>query len=170
MKKGFTLSEVLITVLIMMVLVSMAVPTYEKMIEKSRLSEARTMLKRIYESKMRILDNMDKTTYDGSFGFDNLDYRFECKSTIPVNGHIVACSSDDFMYWMAPVNVKPTSAGVCAVRLKGDGAGISFTYEYDDDDKEMKFRCDGGRSAKCKTMYGMANGSVPQCSATVPGN
>lgn len=152
MKKGFTLSEVLITVLIMMVLVSMAVPAYEKMIEKSRLSEARTMLKRIYESKMRILDNMDKTTYDGSFGFDNLDFQFECKNTATDNGHIVACSSDDFTYRISPGG-NATQNQVCAARRKGDFvAGVIFMYDGEN------FRCITPAGTQC-SAYGMTNGN-----------
>ena len=153
MKKGFTLSEVLITVLIMMVLVSMAVPAYEKMIEKSRLSEARAMLKRIYESKMRILDNMDKTTYDGSFGFENLDFQFECKNTATDNGHIVACSSDDFTYRIS------TMAGfknrVCAVRRKGDNAGTIFVYgPATSSSTDLVFQCFTSGFQQCP-FYGM---------------
>ena len=75
MNRGFTLVEILIAVLIMGILVTMAVPMYEKTIEKSRIAEVRANLRRIYDAKMRLLDDMEKTKYVAKlFGFENLDF------------------------------------------------------------------------------------------------
>ena len=44
MKTGFTLVEILVAVMIMALLVTMAVPMYDRTVEKSRMAEARTLM------------------------------------------------------------------------------------------------------------------------------
>ena len=78
-KKGFTLVETLVAVMIVVLLVTMAVPLYEKTVEKSRMAEARTMLKKILDAKLRTLDNMETADYtSGKFGFEHLDISIPC--------------------------------------------------------------------------------------------
>ena len=73
-KKGFTLMEILVSVMILAILITMSVPMYERTVEKSRLAEVSTMLKRISESKLRTMDSMNITTFtNGSFGLNMLD-------------------------------------------------------------------------------------------------
>ena len=49
-QKGFTLIELLVVVLIIGILSSVALPQYTKTVEKSRMSEARSMLKSLREA------------------------------------------------------------------------------------------------------------------------
>ena len=157
MKKGFTLVEVLIMMLIILVLATIAVPTYEKVIEKARLNEVRTTLKRIYDSKMRIMENMEKTTYDQSFGFENLDFQFKCESAYSNNGHVIACNTEDFTYWMCPPILAPTSTTVCASRRKGDGTDVKFTYGEQNGGSGGFVCWDNSGQQKCSKIYGLAD-------------
>ena len=129
MKRGFTLVEILVAVMITTILVAMAVPMYEKTIEKSRMADARTTLKRIYDSKTRMMEDMELSTYSPSnFGFENLDYTFRCThGTTSSNGHVVKCATEDFTYVLNPSG-SGTSPYVCAARRKGDNIGVNFLY------------------------------------------
>ena len=141
MKKGFTLVEILIAVMIVAILVAMAVPMYEKTIEKSRMAEVRTVLKRIYDSKMRLMEDMEVFNYlDGSnrprFGFENLDYTFRCSGgTSSSNGHVVKCATKDFTYVLNPNGAQNS---VCAARRSGDNQGVNILYGLVGNDRVVR--------------------------------
>jgi prepilin-type N-terminal cleavage/methylation domain-containing protein len=50
--KGFTLIELIIVIIVISILVRMAVPRYNRAVEKSRIAEAITILKIIHASQM----------------------------------------------------------------------------------------------------------------------
>ena len=62
-RRGFTLVEILTVIMILAVLAAIAVPSYEKAIERSHVAEARAVLKQMLESKLRTLDSMGRTSY-----------------------------------------------------------------------------------------------------------
>ena len=111
-RRGFTLMEILVAVLILVIIITMSVPMYERTIEKSRVAEVSAMLKRLSESKLRTMDSRNLFTYtSGSFGLNQLDI------TVP--------ASPDFSFSLYPSSY-PNA--VCAKRSRGDNAGTVFLY------------------------------------------
>ncbi len=167
-KKGFTLIEILVAVLIMIILVTMAVPMYERAIEKSRVAEVRTTLKRLGDSKLRIMDQMNISDLATAFA---VGCTFEWNLL-----DVDRPSSTDFTYSLYPENY-PNA--VCAVRAKGEYQGTVFLYLgdtaadyctcstahssgtvcYDYCNGSTKVFCGG---AHCEE-YGMDNFSVGTC-------
>lgn len=164
MKKGFTLVEILVAVLIMTILITMAVPMYERTVEKSRLAEVSAMLKRISEAKLRTMDSMNMNNYtSGAFGLNLLDVK------VP--------DSDAFSYGLYPASY-PNA--VCARRLNGDASGTTFLYlgetapdycatsntslcqEYRSSGRKL-FCQDASGKSTCE-IYGLSSYSLGSCS------
>lgn len=162
-KKGFTLVEILVAVMIVVILVTMAAPMYEKAIEKSRLAEARVTAKKMFDSKVRLMDSMDMDNYNSAkFGFENLDFAVECKQSTYVNGHMATCSTKDFTF-----SINPTGAvnGICAARRgSGDAAKVNFLYmgELAADDDSI-FRCNNGGTAGACEIFGLDSVGTTWC-------
>ena len=115
-KAGFTLLEMLVVVIIIGVLVTMAVPMYERAVEKSHRAEVSITLKRLQEAKLRAMDSMDLSDYEvspaPSFLANELDSTFQ--------------NTADFNYSLYP-NATYKNA-VCAVRARGKNSGTIFLY------------------------------------------
>lgn len=67
MKKGFTLIELLIVVLIIGVLSSIALPQYQKAVEKSRATQAITMIRSAYQAAAAYYGADDNGDYPDTF-------------------------------------------------------------------------------------------------------
>ncbi|NLI10834.1 MAG: prepilin-type N-terminal cleavage/methylation domain-containing protein [Elusimicrobia bacterium] len=65
-KKGFTLIELLVVVLIISILAAVGIPQYFKVVEKARVSEAKSMFTNIKASQERFLAKGG--TYTNNFG------------------------------------------------------------------------------------------------------
>lgn len=167
MKQGFTLPEILVAVMIVAILAAMAVPQYEKAVEKSRKAEVLATLKKLHESKMRMLDSADMPVYEaGTFGLENLDYALQCKTSYSSGGHRVACVTKDFLYRLAPdltaSSTDKRKNAVCAKREGGDYTGTVFVYYGEmEKDADKRFVCKG---SYCE-IYGMnSTTDAPACS------
>lgn len=77
-KKGFTLIELLMVIVIIGTLSAFAVPQYKRALERSRVSEALTMLRAIYDSCERLAwekgkDNCGQAVQQAGANFAKLD-------------------------------------------------------------------------------------------------
>lgn len=151
-KKGFTLVEILTAVVIVTILVTMAVPLYEKTIERSRLAEARTILAKLQDAKLDAMDNMGCTTYNKSkSNCPKLRHLGAAFAPASVGTDDIAFNTKGFAYSLGVSGTYPN--GVCAKRVGGDYDGTTFFYVSSDAgyNTDTIFQCQG---ANC-TQYGL---------------
>lgn len=165
-QKGFTLTEILTAVIIVSILTVMAVPLYEKTVERSRLAEARTIMNRLQEAKWNAMDNMGCETYSSTNNkcpkkyHLNVDFKNDKISQTGVTQ--VSFHTKDFTY-----SLEPTSSyahcqnGIMATRRgDGDTKGTVFVYYgLRRDTHDPVFACTAG---SCET-YGFETDSNLDC-------
>ena len=162
MKKGFTLPEILVAIMIVAILAVMAVPQYEKAIEKSRLAEVRSKLQQLHEAKVRMMDMLELSTYDSSqFGLENLDFSVSCDDALPDSGHRVKCQTKDFIYYIKASGEDGANA-VCAKRRGGDQQDTVFVYYGEFKAPDYRFTCTDGHTGDCD-VYGMSSANGLSC-------
>ena len=113
---GFTLIEILMAIFITAILATIAVPMYERVIEKSHLAEVSTKLKQLGDAKQRMMNAKDILIYndyaDVDTDIEQLDIKF-----VP---------SSHFRFMFYPNDDYPNA--VCAIRSGGDNEGTQFLY------------------------------------------
>ena len=148
--------ELLVAVVIMTLLITMAVPLYEKTVEKSRAAEARALLKKMSDSKQRLLVSMemdDWSTIPTAFTANSLDV--STPGTPYGTGAEARLHTKYFAYRFFPAG---RVSDMCARRLSGDTAGVAFWYSPGGTGGQ--FFCTGSNE-QC-AIYGMkASGSMP---------
>ncbi len=95
---GFTLIELLVVVLIIGILASVALPQYTKAVEKSRVTEAKTIMKSMWDAKQVYRLAKGGTTWS----FDDLDVGFTNADGSPATGTSFSTKNWEFKlgdYW-----------------------------------------------------------------------
>lgn len=141
---GFTLIELLAVVLIIGILSAFAMPQYRKSVERSRVAEAQTLLRSIYDSCERLgweRSNAATVVYNCIQASDPNENIFP-KLDIMVKGQFSGRTliTDNFKYEIS----EPGVLSVTATPLRGmyNDATIRFNGQ--------SFICDPANSAACK--------------------
>ena len=157
MKKGFTLIELLVVVLIIGILAAIALPQYEKSVEKARAAEAMLMVRSIAEANRRYFLANSEYTYDLS----NLDIEIPGENSS--YGDMARKSTKFFMYG-ARANSSADLSGTIAIanRLPRDTfyslrifAGRSGVYcrGYSDKGEELCLALSGSNKKEDGLYY-----------------
>jgi prepilin-type N-terminal cleavage/methylation domain-containing protein len=171
-KAGFTLIELLVVVLIIGILAAIALPQYKKAVEKSRATQAITLLESVYEAeKIYYLAN-------GSYAldFDVLSVHVPWTGTTgwyDTNNRIARSNGT----WSLQISIANAGTSVSVGRLQGPYAGTGFFLYLDPQDELNRIKKDtlycgecvgsacthfaGSRGDYCQKIFKTSNRKYP---------
>lgn len=142
-KNAFTLMELLVVVMLISILSAIALPQYNKVVERSRFAKAQVMAKSLYESCERYLTTWGVEDLSGFSVEDKKISKFDIGDTnLLPTGFTLDSETNNIIYGAGfEIRRVPGSAD-CTVRIiKGsaiiDYNGTAFACSGDDDICEM---------------------------------
>ena len=126
LNKGFTLLELLVVVLIICILVAIALPQYNKAVEKSRGTQALMMLSAIVKSSE--IFYLTNGRYATKFNELDIDIPFTGKKT----GYFFIEATDTISngYWSFQLYNHTTQYAIYVTRLTGRYKGATFIWYW----------------------------------------
>ncbi len=133
-KKAFTLIELLVAVLIIGILSAIALPQYQKAVEKARFSQALTLLSSMAEAaEIYLMTNGEWPQKLGDLSISlPADYTQNTKAFL-TNATIDSLANDDWSVEI-DVGVNRNQKALVITRLTGLYRGCFFRYVYSDRD------------------------------------
>ena len=168
MKKAFTLIELLVVVLIIGVLSAIALPQYTKAVEKSRVAEAKIVLKNMLDASTRYgLETGDCT-------MDMAEWDITPPGTCTSSGgsiQIRQCTTKNFIYYVDECAYDGNHPNVgTGLKLMADRIGKHYHvdlvgpgYDASTEDEKGAFLCSAGseyQDEECKTAGAVKRGNL----------
>ena len=113
--QGFTLIELLVVVLIIGILASVALPQYEKAVEKSRAAGAYQLIKSINDAQK--IANLEKGTTGQVYPFEELSVSFTDENGNTATG--TSFSGKDYTFRLSNINTPTEPAGAWTTQSRG---------------------------------------------------
>jgi len=120
-RRGFTLIELLVVVLIIGILAAVAVPQYQKAVEKSKAAEALTLLKSVTQSTQAYY--LANGQYPTKFNQLDIEIPFEDSTKWHTSGILDTKSSKE---WSLQLYSSGTTKHIMMGRIFGPYAGAGF--------------------------------------------
>lgn len=133
--RGFTLIELIITVTIIIILASIAVPSYRNHVKRSNRSDAMAALTRIAAAQEKFY--LQNNTYTGSLGADGLDLEFRADLGERYDVAITAADRNSFVARATAVNHQADDTDCSVFQLDEQGR----RYAEDDGSAASTEKC-----------------------------
>ena len=158
---GFTLIELLVVVLIIGILSAVALPQYQKAVEKSRAAEALQMLRYMHQQKE--IFGLERGKEEVHFTNEDMGIEMGNGFNCEFDGNIERCCNKHWCYDNGGVNTGYSCAlfwnNVTAQRFNGEDYLYSLEYESSPCVESPRIVCYNGSTDKdwCKMFKGHGN-------------